>query len=250
MVEREEMREDSAPLNLWWWLTIGYAALAGLAWLTFGIARLLYWQSTQANIAAAMAQNQTVLAQAGRQFANILATHMAFAFPVALVCAFAAIALARRSWNAWDYATLAVGFAAVFSLILLCASERVLYFVPLTLVPLLGMLYLPGTKAACNVKKGTEPEPLEAVPVGTLSRNELEREISKERTLIGQLSQNLDVFEVERAMKTEVFVARYTQGLEEENADNAEWFSIARAVSRSRERIIALTSQLEAVENQ
>ncbi len=60
-----------------------------------------------------------------------------------------------------------------------------------------------------------------------------------------QLRQNLDVFEVERGMSTDAFVDRYVKGLEDETPDNAEWFSIARAVRRSQERIGELQAQLE-----
>jgi hypothetical protein len=133
---------------------------------------------------------------------------------------------------------------------MLCASGRVMRFIPLTTAPMLLLLYLPPTKAACGVRKEVEPAVTDEAPLTTLSREEIEREIAKERTLITQLSQNLDVFEVERSMDTDRFVSRYTDGLEEETADNAEWFSIARAVRRHRERLAALRAQLDAVTNE
>jgi hypothetical protein len=238
----------SPSANPFWWATIGYAGLAILGWLALGTARLLYWISTQRNISAATAQGDLQLALDGRAFAGGLAVDMVFAFGTAAVLIYAAVAIWRRTWNGWDHATLAVGALTVFSLIMLCASGRIMQFIPISAAPLLLLLYLKGTKAACGVRlEPAQPEPAPEVPVAQLSRAEIEAEIARERALIMQLSQNLDVFEVERAMDTERFVTRYGQGLEDDTADNAEWFSIARAVGRSRERLAALKAQLDAV---
>jgi hypothetical protein len=232
-------------VDLGWWAALGYAALAMLGWLTVGLARWSQWRGVLSRAATIAAQGDAETAARGQAFAGGIAVDMGYAFATAAVFAFVAAALIRRSWNAWDYATIATGFTMVLSLIFLCAFERVMRFIPITAAPLLGLLYLPGVKAACNVgeREKTQPEPER--PPASLDREEVEREIARERTLIGQLSQNLDVFEVERAMDTDVFMMRYTQGLEEETADNAEWFSIGRAVRRSRERIAALMAQLE-----
>lgn len=236
--------------QLSWGVTVGYAVLAGLAWLTFAMARLLYWRTTEANIAAAAAAGDLALADRGRAFAGALAIEMGFGFVAAAIFAFVAIALVRRSWNAWDHATLAIGFTTVLTAILICARGRIFLFLPISAAPLWALLYLPWTKAACGVGKATEAAPSPDAPLATLGRDEIEREIDKERTLVSQLAQNLDVFEVERSMDTDTFVRRYSEGLEEENADNAEWFAIARAVRRSRERIAALTTQLETLTRQ
>lgn len=248
MVEAQEKKTSRSDLeNLSWWVTLGYAALAGLAWLTFGLSQLRYWRGTQANIAAAVAQGDLELADRGRAFAGSLVVEMGFGLVAAAIFAFVAAMLVRRSWNAWDHATLVIGFTTVLTAVLICARGRVFLFLPLSAAPLWLLLYLPWTKAACGVGKVVEASPPLDAPAATLSRDEIESEIARERTLIAQLSQNLDVFEVERSMDTDVFVRRYTDGLEEENADNAEWFAIARAVRRSRERVAALTAQREAL---
>jgi hypothetical protein len=249
MADAQERHAEPAPANPFWWGTVGYAGLAIVGWLMVGLARLLYLISTQRNIRAAAAQGDLVLAQQGSAFAGGLAVDMLFAFGTAAILSYAAVAISRRTWNAWDHATLAVGALTVFSAIMLCARGRIMFFIPLSAAPLLVLLYLPGTKAACGVRPAAaaEPEPPADEPVTVLTRREIEAEIARERALITQLSQNLDVFEVERALPTERFVARYAQGLEEDSADNAEWFSIARAVGRSRERLDALRAQLGAV---
>lgn len=250
MADAVEARSEQGDPNIFWWLTLGYAALVGMGWLTLAMRRVLqYVQYNTALQAAAL--NPAIDAELlERQigFVGSVRVDFLFAFATAAIFAFAVAALARRTWNAWDYATIAVGFPAVLSLVYLCAPQRLnLFFIGPTLLPLLALLYLPGTKAACGVRRVVEPPPDPDVPVAALSRAEIEREITRERALIAQLSQNLDVFEVERAMDTDRFVARYAEGLEEESADNAEWFSIARAVRRSRERVAALLAQLDTV---
>lgn len=237
--------------NVFWWATLGYAGLAAFGWLTYLMSRLLYWRSTQRNIAAALAAGDAVLAQRGQAFAGSIVVDMLYALGVTAIFAFVTIAVSRRTWNAWDYATVALGFPAALSLVFLCAPDRTnLFLMAPTMLPLLLLLYLPGTKAACGVPVKAPPEPPAAPSGDAMSRAEIEQEIARERNLIVQLSQNLDVFEVERAMDTDVFVRRYTDGLEEENADNAEWFAIARAVRRSRERLQDLKAQLESIPDQ
>ena len=234
--------------NLSWRITIGYAALAGLGWLGLSLNRLLYWRALEGRIAAALAAGQIERAAAGRAFAGSVLVELGFGIVVAAIFAYAIGALLRRTWNAWDHATLVIGFVTVLSAILICARGRIFFFLPFTAAPLWLLLYLPWTKAACGVGKTDRLDlPAPDQPAPTLSRDELEREIARERTLIAQLSQNLDVFEVERSMDTDVFVRRYSEGLEDDNADNAEWFSIARAVRRSRERVFALLAEHAAL---
>lgn len=246
MVEGPDTIQEPSP-NPFYWATLGYAALVGFGWLTFAMARLLYWLSTQRNISQALAQNDVELAQRGQAFAGSLLVDLGFAVATTLVFVYAAVALFRRTWNTWDHATLVVGAATVFSLIFVCAQGRIMFFIPLTAAPLLGLLYTPGTKSACGVGRAVAPVEPQEQPIPALGRDELRREIEKERALLNQLGQNLDVFEVERGMDTDRFVARYTEGLEEENADNAEWFAIARAVRRHRERLNELRAQLDEV---
>lgn len=248
MLEAQEKTTSRPELEqLSWWVTLGYAVLVGLAWLTFALRQLLYLRTTRANIAAAIERGAADLALEGIQFVGSLQIEVGFGFVAAAIFAFVAIALVRRTWNAWDHATLLIGFTTVLTAVLICARGRIFLFLPISAAPLWLLLYLPWTKAACGVGRAVEAAPETDGPLETLSRAEIEGEIAKERTLISQLAQNLDVFEVERSMDTDVFVRRYSEGLEEENVDNAEWFSIARMVRRSRERVAALTAQLEAL---
>lgn len=245
MVEAKETSPRLAQSPIWWWLALGYAGVIGLGWLTLGMSRLLQYRRYMALATAEATQGN--LEQSNRivAFAGALLVDMGYAFATAAVAAFVLVALTRRSWNAWDYATIAIGFTAFLSLVFLCARGRIMAFMPITTLPLLGLLYIPGVKKAMNVGEREQPLPEPERPPASLDREEVEREIARERTLIGQLSQNLDVFEVERGMDTDLFMMRYTQGLEEESPDNAEWFSIGRAVRRSRERVAALMAQLE-----
>lgn len=247
MVEVEETQEwlpETTPL---WWLTVGYAAVVGFAWLFIGMYRLLYWRTTQQRIGLAESVGQAELAQRGRDFAGSLVVDMLYAFGAAVIFAFVLIALTRRSWNAWDHATLAAGFATVLTVIFLCARGRIMLFLPISFAPLFALLYTPGVKAAMGVHPQRAAEVAPDTPPEALSREDLEREIAKERTLITQLGQNLDVFELERGMDTDRFVQRYVDGLEEETPDNAEWFAIARAVRRHRERLNELLAQRESL---
>lgn len=247
MTEATERPEQAA--NFWWWLTLTYAGLVGLLWLYRGMSRLLQWRTYMATAEMVAAQGDLERAGQIQAFAGSVVVDMGYALITAAIFAFAAFALLRRSWNAWDYVTVVVGFVVVLSLIFLCARNRIMFFIPLSSMPLLALLYTPGVKAACGVKQTDQAATPEAeqVPIAALSPGEIEQEIAKERALIAQLSQNLDVFEVERGMDTDTFVERYANGLEEETPDSAEWFSIARAVRRGRERIAELKTQLNVL---
>lgn len=250
MVEEKEVSVGLSRSPIWWQVALGYTALALLFWLTLGISRLLQYRNYINFADTAAAQGNLELSNQTIEFAGSFLVDMGFALGATAVFAFVAAALFRRTWNAWDYATLTIGFAGVLSLIFLCARDRIMLLLPITMLPLLGLLYIPGVKTVMNVGERERETPHPERPATSLSREEIEREIARERTLIGQLSQNLDVFEVERAMDTDVFMLRYTQGLEDESADNAEWFSIGRAVRRSQERVAALMAQLETLPDQ
>jgi hypothetical protein len=250
MLEEQVPGVSLSRSPLWWQIALGYAGLAMLGWLMLGMRSLFQRRGVLSRAAALAAQGNSEQAISGLNYAGSLMVDMLYAFGAAAIFAFVAALLLRRSWNAWDHATIAIGFAGVLSLVFLCARGRIMAFLPITMLPLLVLLYLPGVKSAMNVGEREVEAPTPERPPAVLSREEIEREIAKERALIGQLSQNLDVFEVERAMDTDLFMMRYTQGLEEESADNAEWFSIGRAVRRSHERIAALMAQLEALPDQ
>lgn len=255
MVEARETEQASEelelpPTNVLYWLTVGYAALIGFGWLTMGMSRLLQILRYRPLLQTTIAQGNAELALTQQNFIGSLQVDLLFALGTALVFAYVLVALTRRTWNMWDHATIVIGSVAVLSAVFLCANGRVMFFIPFSAAPLLALLYTPGTKAACGVPVKAQPEPAANIPEALPDRAALEREIAKERTNIAQLAQNLDVFEVERSMKTDVFVRRYAEGLEEENDDNAEWFSIARMVRRSRERINELQAQIENIDHQ
>lgn len=237
---------DAAPHPLWW-AALGYAALVGTGWLSVAINRWLRWRFYTASAEGVAASGNLEQADRINQFAGSFLVDMGYGLVVAAVCAFVIIALHRRSWNAWDYATVAAGGAAVLSAIFICASDRVMFFIPFTMGPLVGLLYTQGVKATCGVQAtATASTALDEASATQATQQNLERELAHERQRVAQLGQNLDVFEVERSMSTDVFVDRYVNGLEEETPDNAEWFSIARTVRRSQERIAELQAQLAA----
>ena len=121
-----------------------------------------------------------------------------------------------------------------------------MFWLPFTFAPILALLYTSGVKTSCGVRpSATSFLPVAAATGTATSQVELERELARERTLVTQLRQNLNVFEIERSMSTDAFVQRYVNGLEDETPDNAEWFSIARAVRRGQERVAELQAQLE-----
>jgi hypothetical protein len=251
MVEAEETSQETGQTPLMWWVALGYAGIVAFAWLYLAMSRLFQWRAYTAAAETIATQGNIERAAQIQAFAGSIAVDMGYAFATAAIIGFVAFALARRTWNAWDYATLVIGFVTVLSLIFLCARGRVMAFIPLSTAPLLALLYTPGVKAACGVGRGRSsaahaPSQSE---VSILSITEIEQEIAEEHKLIMQLSQNLDVFEVERDMDTDTFVARYANGQEEETADNAEWFNIARTVRRSRERVAELSTQLSIMSN-
>jgi hypothetical protein len=246
MSEVEETSAEHAQPHPLWWAALGYAALVGFGWLVIALRRLLYWRTAVVTAEAVAAGGNLERVNEINNFAGSLLVDIGYAFAATALCACVLIALARRSWNAWDYATVAAGFATVLSGIFICARDRVMFFLPFTIAPLLVLLYMPGVKWTCGVGATSETPSVEDAPVAPLTSQDLERELARERTLVSQLRQNLDVFEVERRMDTDTFVDRYAKGLEEETPDNAEWFSIARAVRRSQERITELSAQWEA----
>jgi len=247
MSDAEEIREQEqdAP-HVLWWAAVGYGGLVGFGWLTIAIYKLLRWRYYAANADIFAASGDLERADQIRLFGGSILVDMGYGLLAAAVGAFVVFALLRRSWNAWDYATVTAWFATLGSGIFLCASTRVMFWLPFTFAPLLALLYVPGVKTTSGVRPSTAPSTLiDAAPVVTPALGELQREIARERTLVAQLRQNLDVFEIERGMSTDLFVDRYVKGLEDETPDNAEWFSIARAVRRSQERIGELQAQLE-----
>ncbi len=247
MSDAEEIREQEqdAPHTLWW-AAVSYGGVMAFGWLVLAIYKLLRWRTRMAHADAIGAGGDLELADQVRAFAGSLLVDMGYGLFAAAIGAFVVFALLRRSWNAWDYATVTAWFATLGSGIFLCASNRVMFWLPFTFAPLLVLLYTPGVKTTAGVRPSASPSiAMDAVPSATPAQGELAREIARERTLVTQLRQNLDVFEVERGISTDVFVDRYVKGLEDETPDNAEWFSIARAVRRSQERIGELQAQLE-----
>lgn len=252
MVEAERTAETTAPANIFYWATVGYAVLAGMAWLFIAMRRVLQLAQYNAILSANQGQIDPRLIERQQGFVGSVRVDLLFALGTALIIGYVLIATLRRTWNSWDHATLAIGALLVLSLVFLCASGRIMFWIPISAAPLLALLYLPQTKAACGVGKPdptavAAPDESADVP-RTTTADDLRREIAQERASIAQLSQNLDVFEVERGMDTDRFVARYAEGLEEDSADNAEWFAIARSVRRSRDRLADLQAQLATLD--
>ena len=218
--------------NLEYKIALGYAAVMGTAWLSIALRqwtiRRRYTEAAYRFFAEGDGERGSVaLGIAGARLSEVV-----IATVVMGVFAVAAVALYRRSWNAWDWATVAVGIASVGSAIFLCASGRVIYAAPFTLVPMWLLLYRPGVKAACSV--GTvEATEADQEAAGTPETIDLQQERAN---LVG-LRQSLRVFEIERGIDTDAFVARYAQGLEEDTADNEEWFALARMARRAQERL-------------
>ena len=214
-------------------LALGYAALGGFGWLTLAIRQ---WTLRQRYTAAAhsfLERGDGETAQRALQFAGARLSEALIAAALTIVFTIAAVALVRRTWNAWDWATATVGLATVLSTVLLCASGRVIVAAPFTLAPLWLVLYRPGVKAACGVGAADAAPVSEDVEPAIINLQE------ERQSLVG-LRQSLQVFEIERGMTTNSFVARYAQGLEEDSQDNEEWFALARMARRSEERIASL----------
>lgn len=243
-VEVEE--HELAPPHSLWWATTGYAGLAAFGWLAVAIYKFLLWRTRSAEAGIAAANGDPEFANQIRGFAGSLLVDTGYGVLATAISAFVLLALLRRSWNAWDYATVAAWFATLASGIFLCVNTRVMFWLPFTFAPILALLYTSGVKTSCGVHASAVPSvPVDATAGAAASQVELERELVRERTLVTQLRQNLNVFEIERSMSTDAFVDRYVKGLEEETPDNAEWFSIARAVRRGQERVVELQAQLE-----
>jgi hypothetical protein len=222
--------------NLEYRIALGYAAVMGTGWLTIALRqwtiRQRYTQAAYQFFAREEGESgRLALGIAGARLSEVLIATL-----IMIVFAAAAVSLYRRSWNAWDWATVIVGLATVGSLIFLCASGRVIFAAPFTLAPMWLLLYRPGVKTACGVAPADTGDQEEAgVTEGIDPRQE-------RATLVG-LQQSLRVFEVERGIDTDVFVTRYTQGLEEDSPDNQEWFALARLARRSQERLAALNGK-------
>jgi hypothetical protein len=245
MVEAERTAETVAPANPFYWATVGFAALAALAWLFVAMRRVLQLVQYNAILRANEGQIDPELILRQQGFVGSVRVDLIFALGTALIFGYVLVSTLRRTWNSWDHATLAIGAFTVLSLVFLCARGRIMFWIPISAAPLLALLYLPQTKAACGVgKSDPAADQADDEPAPAATADDLRSEIAQERATIAQLSQNLDVFEVERGMGTDVFVDRYARGLEEDTPDNAEWFSIARTVRRSRERLVDLQARL------
>jgi hypothetical protein len=223
------------PANLQYKIALGYAVLGGAAWMTIALRQ---WVFRRRYIDAAgrfFAEGDGELGRRAMEVAGARLSEVLIALLLMAVFAVAAIALLRRSWNAWDWTTAITGLATVFSLILLCASGRVIYAAPFTLAPLWILLYRPGVKAACGV-------PVESAERsdGDTTETSFVLDVGEEQAKLVGLRQSLRVFEVERGIPTDTFVARYSQGLEEDSADNEEWFALARMARRVEERLASL----------
>ena len=222
--------------NLEYRIALGYAAVMGTGWLTVALRqwtiRQRYTQAAYQFFAREEGESgRLALGIAGARLSEVLIATL-----IMLVFAATAVSLYRRSWNAWDWATVIVGLATVGSLIFLCASGRVIFAAPFTLAPMWLLLYRPGVKTACGVAPADTGDQEEAgVAEGIDPR--------QERAALVGLQQSLRVFEVERGIDTDVFVTRYTKGLEEDSPDNQEWFALARMALRSQERLAALNGK-------
>ncbi len=221
--------------NLQYKIALGYAVLGGAGWMTIALRQ---WIIRRRYIDAAgrfFAEGDGERGRRAMEVAGARLSEVLIALLLMAVFAIATIALLRRSWNAWDWTTAITGLATVFSLILLCASGRVIYVAPFTLAPLWVLLYRPGVKAACGVAmESTERND------GDIVEMPVALDVREEQAKLVGLRQSLRVFEVERGIPTDTFVARYSQGLEEESADNEEWFALARMARRVEERLASL----------
>lgn len=223
------------PANLQYKIALGYAVLGGAGWMTIALRQWIFRRRYVDAASRFFAEGDGELGRRAMEVAGARLSEVLLALILMAVFAIAAIALSRRSWNAWDWTTAITGLATVFSLILLCASGRVIYAAPFTLAPLWILLYRPGVKAACGVPVESA-ERSDGDTIGTSFALDAGEEQAK---LVG-LRQSLRVFEAERGIPTDTFVARYSQGLEEDSADNEEWFALARMARRVEERLASL----------
>ena len=220
------------PANLQYKIALGYAVLGGAGWMTIALRQWIFRRRYIDAAGRFFAEGDGELGRRAMEVAGARLSEVLLALILMAVFAIAAIALSRRSWNAWDWTTAITGLATVFSLILLCASGRVIYAAPFTLAPLWILLYRPGVKAACGV-------PVESAERsdGDAIETSFVLDVGEEQAKLVGLRQSLRVFEVERGIPTDTFVARYSQGLEEDSADNEEWFALARMARRVEERL-------------
>jgi hypothetical protein len=221
-------------------VALGYALLAATGWLAVALRQWIY---RSRYIAAARQYFATGDGELGRRAMEVAGARLSetlIAAVLVTIFAFAAVALSRRTWNAWDWASAATGIATVCSTIFLCASGRVIYAAPFTLLPFWVLLYRPGVKAACDVGAAAPPTAGEGATDQVFAEQPPEVDLREEREKLVGLRQSLQVFEIERGMPTDTFVARYSQGLEEDTSDNEEWFALARMARRAEERITAL----------
>ncbi len=138
-------------------ITVGYGGVGSLVWLVIAATRLLDWRRHQVAAETAVGQfREDVLRFGGR-----LLVDGSFALAVALIMAFALYKLLQANWNSWDWATATVGGAAVLSLVLLCAQQRVIALVPFTLFPFWWLLYCPAVKKVCGVGREQDELPTE-----------------------------------------------------------------------------------------
>jgi hypothetical protein len=221
--------------NFEYWLALRYAAIGGTGWLAVAIRQWLIRKRYSDAAAQFLAEGNGESARLALGIAGARTSEVLIAALVMMVFAFSAVVLYRRTWNGWDWATAITGLATVPSLIFLCASGRVIYAAPFTLGLLWLLLYRPGVKRACGVGETAHvPEPVEADDATTEVID-----VRQEQELLTGLRQSLRVFEVERGVDTDIFVERYSRGLEEDSDDNEEWFALARLARRAEERIAA-----------
>ncbi|MBA3943123.1 MAG: hypothetical protein H0X37_01015 [Herpetosiphonaceae bacterium] len=146
-------------------IAVGYGGVGSLAWLVIAVTRLLDWRRHEVAAETAVGQfREDVL-----RFGGHLLIDGIFALAVAVIIAFVLYKLLQATWNSWDWATATVGGAAVLSLVLLCAQQRVIALVPFTLFPLWWLLYRPAVKQVCGVgsEEDTLPEEENDLLTGT-----------------------------------------------------------------------------------
>ncbi len=219
-------------------LALAYAALGALGWLVVGLRQWIFRLRYMEGAARFYAEGDGERARRAMEIAGGRSSEALIALAVAAVFLLAVGGLLLRTWNAWDWATAGVGIATVLSSILLCASGRVIFAAPFTLAPLWVLLYRPGVKAASGVATASE------AATGSVGDEPPRIEdLDEERRQLVGLRQSLQVFEIERGMPTDMFVDRYAQGLEDDSADNEEWFALARMARRAEERLTGLNGR-------
>ena len=226
--------------NLEYRAALGYALLGATGWLAVALRQWIYRNRYIAAAGQYFAAGDGELGRRSMEVAGARLSEVIIAVVLMAVFAFAAVALSRRTWNAWDWASAATGIATVCSVIFLCASGRVIYAAPFTLLPFWVLLYRPGVKAASGVGAAGPAAADEAAAGQVFVEQTPEVDLREEREKLVGLRQSLQVFEIERGMPTDTFVARYSQGLEEDTSDNEEWFALARMARRAEERITSL----------